>query len=347
MTHQSQSPAANGARQAISAASEEPASTENPASAQDLAGSNSLADLAAKTQAQIIRTVIEGGREVEQFDPERHRLKVAALDYGIDEAKRIKNWPKLEEAVDAKIDEQRRFVGWWDSAVREGGRPNKNLPSTREVSMRDAEKLTGMRNQRVSDLGKRLTNPDKYRLDLLGAEYRAAFLEAVQARGTQGTGENERFTPAEYIEMARAVLGEIDLDPATHEKAQETIRAVKYFTKDDDGLSHEWHGRVWLNPPYAGALVAEFAEKMVASWNAGELVAAFMLTNAYTETSWWHALAAASSAVCFTRGRIKFESPHGEKCAPTNGQSFFYFGTELERLWEEFSDVGLIMVRSP
>ena len=39
---------------------------------------------------------------------ERHRLVVAALDYGIEEAKRIKDWEALEEAVADKIEGPRR-----------------------------------------------------------------------------------------------------------------------------------------------------------------------------------------------------------------------------------------------
>src|SRR5262249_52907862 len=62
--------------------------------------------------------------------------------------------------------------------------------------------------------------------------------------GTQGTGENEWYTPGEFIESARSVMGSIDLDPATSALAQEVVRATRFFTKDDDGLTKEWCGNV-------------------------------------------------------------------------------------------------------
>ena len=284
------------------------------------------------------------GREVEQFDPKRHRLRVAALDYGIEEAKRIKDWPALEDAIDAKIGEQRDFVVWWKASVRDKGeRANLKSPGTR-LFVAEAEKQTGMRQQRVSDLGKRLKKPAKYRDQLLGAEYRAAFLAAAEnVRGTAGTGENEWFTPVEYIEKARDVLGEIDLDPATHEMAQETVRAAHYFTKEDDGLAQEWHGCVWLNPPYAQPLISQFVDKLVEEFAIGRVTAAILLTHNYTDTGWFQKAAGLASALCFTRGRVKFYEPDGAIAAPTQGQAFHYFGDDVDSFRRAFASVGFVV----
>jgi phage N-6-adenine-methyltransferase len=162
-------------------------------------------------------------------------------------------------------------------------------------------------------------------------------------RGTQGTGENEWFTPAEYIELARTVLGDIDLDPASSDEAQRIVQAAQYFTREDDGLEHEWHGRVWLNPPYAQPYIANFASKMVAELRAGRVDAAIMLTHNYTDTAWFHELVSEAAAICFTRGRVKFYSGD-EIAAPTQGQAFFYFGGDAQLFAERFKSIGFVMV---
>lgn len=60
----------------------------------------------------------------------------------------------------------------------------------------------------------------------------------------------EHYTPPAYVEAARAVMGAIDLDPATTAAVNDsTVRARKFFTRADDGLSWPWRGRVWMNPP--------------------------------------------------------------------------------------------------
>ena len=59
----------------------------------------------------------------------------------------------------------------------------------------------------------------------------------------------EHYTPAHVVELAREVLGVIDLDPASCEEANATVRAKRIFTRGDDGLTQPWSGRVFLNPP--------------------------------------------------------------------------------------------------
>ncbi|SUS08412.1 hypothetical protein DF3PB_670003 [uncultured Defluviicoccus sp.] len=180
------------------------------------------------------------------------------------------------------------------------------------------------------DEGRAPTNADIQRA-VKGGHFRSHF-----------TGENEWYTPAPYVEAARACLGSIDLDPATAPAAQETIRAARFFTRDDDGLKHEWHGRIWLNPPYAQPDIARFIVKLLAEIAAGRATEAILLTHNYTDTAWFHAAAGQCAALCFTRGRIRFVGPSGEIAAPTQGQAFFYFGAGRDRFRSSFASFGFI-----
>lgn len=162
-------------------------------------------------------------------------------------------------------------------------------------------------------------------------------------RGTFGTGENEWYTPDEHIALARLVMGSIDLDPASSHVANKAVKAGVFFSEASNGLAQEWTGNVWLNPPYAQPAIAHFADKMVSEWKSGRLTAAIVLTHNYTDTAWFHGIAGAANAICFTRGRVRFVSPTGELAAPTQGQAFFYFGHDVDRFAELFSDVGLVV----
>ena len=163
----------------------------------------------------------------------------------------------------------------------------------------------------------------------------------------QGTGENEWYTPEDHLEVARKVLGGIDLDPASSALANERVGAARYYTQEDDGLAQPWSGRVWLNPPYSQPAIAQFAEKLVSEWEAGKVSAAIALTHNYTDTAWFHRLANACKAICFTRGRIGFISPEGKKAAPTQGQAFFYFGHDAPAFCAEFRRLGFAVEVRP
>ena len=169
--------------------------------------------------------------------------------------------------------------------------------------------------------------------------------EAVHNHRAQGTGENEWYTPSEYIEAAREMMGGIDVDPASSVLAQETVKAGVFFSVDDDGLKQPWRGKVWLNPPYAQPAIHDFMAKTVEEWNAGNMEEGIALTHNYTDTRWFHLAAQAAEAICFTRGRIGFLSPDGKKAAPTQGQAFFYFGQRREEFADAFCQFGFVLVK--
>ena len=134
-----------------------------------------------------------------------------------------------------------------------------------------------------------------------------------------------------------------DLDPASSHVANRAVQAAQFFSEETNGLEKEWAGRVWLNPPYAQPAISHFADKMVAEWESARVEGAIVLTHNYTDTAWFQKLANAASAICFTRGRVRFVSPTGELAAPTQGQAFFYFGHEADLFADAFADVGFIV----
>jgi len=160
---------------------------------------------------------------------------------------------------------------------------------------------------------------------------------------SNNSGENEWYTPALYIEAARAAMGGIDLDPATSEVANRTVQASTYFTAQDDGLAQPWPiGRIWMNPPYAQPLMGQFAEKMAQEVERGS--ESVVLVNNATETVWFQRMASVCSAICFPRSRIRYLTPNGEPGnSPLQGQAIIYSGPNADRFAAEFSSLGLVV----
>jgi ParB family chromosome partitioning protein len=160
---------------------------------------------------------------------------------------------------------------------------------------------------------------------------------------TQLTGEYEWYTPGEYLDAAREVLGGIDLDPASSEGAQRVVRAARYYTAETDGLAQPWRGRVWLNPPYARGLIENFVDKLLAEHQAGNVPEAVLLVENRTDTRWFHGLAKQAAAVCFTLGRIQFRRPDGTGENPITGSCFVYLGSNPSRFAEIFGGIGHVL----
>lgn len=178
-----------------------------------------------------------------------------------------------------------------------------------------------------------------------------AILTSVQKsnnsnRVTGLTGEVEWYTPAEYIESARVVMGGIDLDPASSDLAQQTVKAGSYFTLEKNAFDRNWFGNVFLNPPYKMPDVAQFVVKLTDEIEAGRVLQAVMLTNTASDSSWYRMAWARCTLLCQTGHRIRFfECRDGEveqRPSPTCNQTFFYFGPKHREFMAEFRRHGNI-----
>lgn len=160
-------------------------------------------------------------------------------------------------------------------------------------------------------------------------------------------GSNEWYTPAVYLEAARAVMGGIDLDPASCEYANRMVQAARFYTEADDGYRQPWAGRMWMNPPYGKdeetnqSNQALWIQKLIAGYRAGEIEQALVLINAVTDRKWF--LPLWDFPLCFT-GRVYFYNETITRGSPTHGSVIAYFGPNLNAFIAVYRPLGRLVI---
>lgn len=282
----------------------------------------------ASSNARTVRGIhakwkeIVAEREAEQSRQEAEEARLA-MEKARAEAKAITEAEKEAQraAQEAKDEEQREIA-------KEHHR--KQVEAREKAQQQEAAALQRQiqANKKVKETEKKLKNQNRE--------------GEKNVHVSNNSGENEWYTPEIYIEAARNVMGGIDLDPATSEVANRTVKASTYFTAQDDGLTRDWPiGRIWMNPPYAQPLMGQFAEKMAKEVERGS--ESVVLVNNATETVWFQRMAGVCSAICFPRGRIRFLDPEGNPGAPLQGQAIIYSGPNFEKFQSEFENFGLVV----
>ena len=164
------------------------------------------------------------------------------------------------------------------------------------------------------------------------------------AHVSNNSGDNEWYTPKEYLDAVKSVMGSIDVDPASSQIANTIVQAATYYTVADDGRNKDWTGNVFMNPPYAHPLIDEFTNKLISEIQSGNTKQAIVLVNNATETKWFQSLANKAAAVCFPQSRLKFWSPEKASATPLQGQAFLYFGNDIKAFRSEFGKYGFVAV---
>lgn len=125
----------------------------------------------------------------------------------------------------------------------------------------------------------------------------------MMALHEQSVGKtDEWYTPPHVFDA----LGEhFDLDPAHPGYGMlPYVPADMLFSKD--GLEQDWHGFVWLNPPFGGRNgLVPWIRKFVKHGNG------IILVPDRTSAPWWQNLAEAADAILFISPKLKFIDRNG------------------------------------
>jgi phage N-6-adenine-methyltransferase len=142
-------------------------------------------------------------------------------------------------------------------------------------------------------------------------------------RGMFSSASDEWETPRDFFDAVDSVF-HFTLDVcADHSNA----KCLRYYTKEDDGLSREWRGVCWMNPPY-GREIALWVRKAYESSLAGGTVIVCLLP-ARTDTKWWHDYVLGhAEGIFFIRGRLRFS---GKGPAPFPSALVVFGQSDLEK----------------
>jgi len=153
----------------------------------------------------------------------------------------------------------------------------------------------------------------------------------------------EWYTPPGIIDAVRELFdGRIDLDPCSNSHEAPNVPARVHYTQEDDGLSREWFGTVYMNPPY-GRGIMPWIVKIREEYEAGRVTAAVALVPARTDTQWFRILSP-KYIRCEVAGRLKFSESKNSATFPS---VLFYLGDEVQRFAEVFARFGVIVAPWP
>lgn len=151
------------------------------------------------------------------------------------------------------------------------------------------------------------------------------------------SASSDWWTPDHIITATINLFGSIDLDPCSPHP-DGPVPAENHFTQADDGFRQEWHGKIYMNPPY-GREIGKWTRKALDEYLQGRTKEAVLLLPARTDTQWFQQLA--EFPWCAVRGRLKFSGHQNSAPFPS---ALVYLGP-IERysdFIEAFHEIGII-----
>ena len=122
-------------------------------------------------------------------------------------------------------------------------------------------------------------------------------------------------------------------------RPETAVKATRFFTKDQNGISQRWAGRVYLNPPFSGW--PQWVEKVLEEVERGDVEEIVMLGAIRTMTAlYFQPLLMRADAMCIISGRMAFWGVATESQSPTDGHFLLYIGPNISRFLDSVSELG-------
>lgn len=96
-----------------------------------------------------------------------------------------------------------------------------------------------------------------------------------------------------------------DLDTCA---TSDNAKCEKYFTEEVNGLSQNWKGTCWMNPPYGRAISKWIEKAYISNMDPFLKATVVCLLPARTDTKWFHKFIYnnKNAEIIFIKGRLKF-----------------------------------------
>jgi len=207
-----------------------------------------------------------------------------------------------------------------------------------EVRISDFENLP--KKQRLSEFRKLAEIPEQNFIEQLSNfekhEEKITYKKILQGNKPIihfSSKSKEWTTPQVIIDKTIQLFGEIDLDPCSNPDFP-NIPARQHFKEKEDGLSQDWFGKIYMNPPY-GAEIKKWIFHLTEQFEGGNISDAIALVPSRTDTEWFRRLK--PYLRCFIWGRLRFGA--GENSAPFPSM-VVYLGANTEGFVQAFIDIG-------
>lgn len=170
----------------------------------------------------------------------------------------------------------------------------------------------------------------------------------------------EHGTPNEVLELARFVLGDIELDPCSSPEFNVNVKASRFFTEADNGLERPWNAKtVWVNPPgkpqgsprsLAPLFWSQFVHEFLLGHFESGLFLAFSLEQLATLQNAGYPIGYVPFEACILRKRLKFLTESGEaQGSPTHANAVILLTNDakVSERFKEFASLGLLIRSYP